>query len=197
MNGVCGSRLHQSGHQPPEDPRDRWFVGPVTLSRRTAVGVGAGVGLVGIVAIVLLVVVAGDRNDSRLHIEAVGEVEGPLLVYVEHGRDYSDRKGQLAGRKWHVGVHDLGTGKEWVAIELEGAGWYAVNETAKGGPYWVVVAGKSFLRVSATEMRRVSLDGSTESVIAEYSQVPRYPPQGIPRWDGGGLHRLHVRPRRS
>lgn len=165
---------------PDQDPRDRWFVGPLALTRRTAVGVAAGLGSVGIVVVVLLAVVASDGHDARLHIEGVGEVEGPLLVYVETGRDYSVRE---FNDRWHIAVHDLGTGKEWVAMELESGEdtrWRATNQVVVGGPYWVVVAGKSLLQVSPAEIRRVSLDGRTESVVAELSKWPSSHPRASP-----------------
>ena len=123
----------------------------------------------------------GEDEGVSLHIEGVGEVEGPLLVYVERGFE-SGKPGQL----FHIAVHDLGTGKGWVAMELDSDhSWLVRNGTAGDVP-WILVAGDGLLVVGGTELEgelditRVSLDGRVETVLAEYPPPIWSPPKPSP-----------------
>ena len=156
-------RQQLAGWHEEEAPRHRRL--PAFLIRPlVAAGVVAGGAVVIMVALALLVPAGGDQKP--LYVEGVGEVKGPVAVFVVTDFDAEEPVERSQGSTNHANVRhyaaalDLETGKEWVITEI------ATEEGRDIGEYcdYMAVAGDRLLIWTDSAIHVVTLDGRRQPV---------------------------------
>ncbi len=132
--------------------RRRWLLAPFLLRPLVTAGVVAGVVVVVVSTLVLLALVRGEQE--TLHIEGVGEIEGPVAVV---------RVGELVdtGSRYRLAALDLSTGKRWF---LDGAVQFVLRAPPDGVTQ-VLLARDRLVAWDYDTIQTVKLDGEVERVL--------------------------------
>ena len=144
--------------------RPRWLLAPFLLRPLVAVGVAAGVAVVVVALLVVLSLVGGDEDP--LYIEGVGEISGPVAIFVvadfvaEEPVERSQGSSNRIDARHHAVALDLETGRDWIITELVGMEHRSTDEVIEG----LAVAGDRLLVWTGEGIHGVTLDGRWEAV---------------------------------